>query len=249
MKFLPNSPVSSIAKKMGVEKELQEKRFKKNIEELPANIQKILIEIKNETGDFLLSKDPKNLGDIFGHLLLTEKLNGNIIEFGTYRGQTTVFMAKALQKIGSKKKIYACDTFEGIPYEDKFSTNKNVQGSFSDTNIENVMKTFEKFHVDDRIEIIKGKFEDVVDKEIGNEVFSYIFVDCDVYDASCFALNFGFPRLESQGIMSFDDYERDKRLEARWGMTKAVDEFCKENKINLVLDTKEYLKLPFIIKK
>ena len=49
--------------------------------------------------------------------------------------------------------------------------------------------------------------------------------------------------------MSFDDYERDKRLEARWGMTKAVDEFCKENKINLVLDTKEYLKLPFIIKK
>ena len=75
MKFLPNSPVSSIAKKMGVEKELQEKRFKKNIEELPANIQKILIEIKNETGDFLLSKDPKNLGDIFGHLLLTEKLN------------------------------------------------------------------------------------------------------------------------------------------------------------------------------
>ena len=248
LKFLPNSPIFSLTKKIGIEKKLFEYRFKKDVKKFPYEIQKEIIEIKKETGDFLLNKDFKNLGDIFQHLLVTKELDGDIIEFGTYKGQTTVFIAKALEKIGVKKKIFTCDTFEGIPYEDKFSTNEKAKGSFSDTSLETVKKTYQKFDVSKKIEIIKGKFEDVVKQQLDNKKFSYIFVDCDVYDASVFALNFGFSRLENKGIMSFDDYERDQRMKARWGMTKAVDDFCNKNKIKLFSDTLNYLKLPYIKK-
>jgi O-methyltransferase len=158
-------------------------------------------------------------------------------------------MAKVLQKINSKKKIFTCDTFEGIPYEDKFSTNKTAKGAFSDTSFESVKETFENFKVSDRIEMIQGKFEDVVSEGIDKEKFSYIFVDCDVYDASVFALNFGFPRLTNEGIISFDDYERNIQSKPRWGMTKAVDDFCKTNNLKLFLNSKKYHMLPYIRKK
>ena len=248
LKFLPNSPISTIAKKIGIENNLLESRYKKDLEKFPDEIKKILIEIQEETGEFLMNKDFKNFGDILNHLIDTEKVEGNIIEFGTYKGQTTVFIAKALEKIHSQKKIFTCDTFEGIPYEDKFSTNVKTKGSFSDTSYESVQKTFDNFKVSKKIQIIKGKFEDVVENNLKNEKFSYVFLDCDVYDASVFSLNFGFPRLTKNGIISFDDYERDNRLEARWGMTKAVDDYCEKHKINLMLDTNEYQKLPHIKK-
>jgi len=37
-----------------------------------------------------------------------------------------------LKQINSKRKIYGCDTFEGLPYEDKFSkkTSENLIGNF-----------------------------------------------------------------------------------------------------------------------
>ena len=248
LNFLPDSPVSTITKKIGINDNLLESRYKKDLNKFPDEIKKILIDIREETGQFLMNKSFKNLGDILNHLIDTEKIEGNIIEFGTYKGQTTVFIAKALEKIHSQKKIFSCDTFQGIPYEDKFSTNKTAKGSFSDTSYESIQKVFDNFKVSNKIQIIKGKFEDVVENNLKNEKFSYVFVDCDVYDASVFSLNFGFPRLTKNGIISFDDYERDNRLEARWGMTKAVDDYCKKYKINLVLDTNEYQKLPHIIK-
>jgi|APSaa5957512535_1039671.scaffolds.fasta_scaffold41884_2 predicted O-methyltransferase YrrM len=248
LNFLPDSPVSTITKKIGINDNLLESRYKKDLNKFPDEIKKILIDIREETGQFLMNKSFKNLGDILNHLIDTEKIEGNIIEFGTYKGQTTVFIAKALEKIHSQKKIFSCDTFQGIPYEDKFSTNKTAKGSFSDTSYESVQKTFDNFKVSNKIQIVKGKFEDVVENNLKNQKFSYVFVDCDVYDASVFSLNFGFPRLTKNGIISFDDYERDNRLEARWGMTKAVDDYCEKHKINLMLDNSEYEKLPYIKK-
>jgi len=37
-----------------------------------------------------------------------------------------------LKQINSKRKIYGCDTFEGLPYDDKFSkkTSENLIGNF-----------------------------------------------------------------------------------------------------------------------
>ena len=74
----------------------------------------------------------------------TEHLEGNIIELGSYKGGNAIMMAKFLKQIGSKKKIYACDTFEGCPYDDEFVSNPAGKGALSDTSFDFVLKQIKK---------------------------------------------------------------------------------------------------------
>ena len=72
----------------------------------------------------------KKLGIILSLIRKTEEINGDIIELGVAQGGTTVMMAHFLKQINSKRKIYAYDTFEGYPYEDRFSTkSKTFKGT------------------------------------------------------------------------------------------------------------------------
>ena len=43
------------------------------------------------------------------------KDDGNIFEFGVFRGATLIAVALILRELGSKKKIYGFDSFEGFP--------------------------------------------------------------------------------------------------------------------------------------
>jgi len=51
---------------------------------------------------------------------LDKSIDGDIFEFGVYRGSSLLAMALLLKKIKSKKKIYAFDTFSGFPSYSKF---------------------------------------------------------------------------------------------------------------------------------
>lgn len=52
---------------------------------------------------------------------LSHPMAGNIIEFGVYKGNSTRFIRDVLTKlehgqvIGQRKKIFACDSFKGLP--------------------------------------------------------------------------------------------------------------------------------------
>lgn len=173
-------------------------------------------------------KDGLMLGCYLNFLKETDEMDGDILELGTYKGVTTILFAKFLNVIKSRKKIHTFDTFEGMPYEDKFSTARNVKGSFGNTSLEFVRSQYEKFSVADRIIIHKGLFENTLSSLQDNK-FSFVLLDCDVYDATKFCLPFIDERLT--GIVVFDDYEQDPNRKARWGMTKAVNEFY--NKINM----------------
>ena len=48
-----------------------------------------------------------------------KKIKGDLVEAGVYRGRSLSSTAIYLKKIGSKKKIYAFDTWEGFPKEYK----------------------------------------------------------------------------------------------------------------------------------
>ena len=50
------------------------------------------------------------------------KFDGNIWEFGVFRGASLVATALLLKEIGSKKKVYGMDSFSGFPsYDEKDS--------------------------------------------------------------------------------------------------------------------------------
>ena len=222
--FLPQSPLKS--------KGLTKMRMKSNMQSFSDfNVRQIL-QFHLENLESLQShKDGLILGRYLEFLKQTDNLDGDILELGTYKGISTICFAKFLDLIHSKKKIYTCDVFTGLPYEDKFSSSKNVKGEFGDTSLDFVKSQFTKFKVNDRIEIIPGLFEETLYQKISNHRFSFVLVDCDIYDATKFCLPFIDER--TNGIIAFDDYSKDKSIEAVWGETKAVDEFVQEKNIEL----------------
>ena len=52
------------------------------------------------------------------------------------RKSAFIMLAKFLEQIKSKKKIFACDTFDGMPEDDEFVEETNVTGLFEDTSFD-----------------------------------------------------------------------------------------------------------------
>jgi hypothetical protein len=72
--------------------------------------------------------------DLF--LILTRFLgrleHRDVIEFGSYRGGNALFMAWILRELYPEAKIYACDTYAGMPATD-LTRDAHYAGDFADT--------------------------------------------------------------------------------------------------------------------
>jgi len=173
----------------------------------------------------------------------TEGLEGDILELGIYRGGTTIMTVHFLKKLNSKRRVYACDAFMGLPYEDKYSIWENAKGMYSETSEKIVKEKFEKFGVSDTITIVKGLFEDTLYQKLSDKKFSLVLVDCDLYDATKLSMEFIFPRMVKGGIIMFDDYDRVNKQEATCGETTAVDEFCSTHNLKVEEFPEPHLRL------
>lgn len=231
--FLPNSPASKIG--------LSDAINKKRSEEA-----KNLIEDEDikKTFEFYI-KNHKNIEDnqgIYKVLFLlqcikeTENLEGNIIELGSWKAGNAILMAKFLKQIKSKKKIFACDTFDGIPTDDQFVENKIGKGMFSDARIEEISKKIEIFGVKKEIELIKGDFDDSLE-QLESEKFSLVFLDCNIYDSAKIAINFTYPKLSTNGIFISHCYGIKKDSHSFWGEGIAVNEYLSSKPEKVIIDT------------
>ena len=256
LRFLPKSP----AKKIGLYKFFQKKRIKEFSNLINNPDIKNIIEFfyKYHTEPVMLSSGKTNTQDVYTLTFLlecirqTEKLDGNIIELGSYKCGTTIMLAKFLEQIKSKKKIFACDTFDGIPEDDEFVEETTATGLFGDTSFDFVSKQIQRFGVQKNIELVKGKFQDVFDEKLKNEKFSLVFMDCDIYSSAKYSIEFSYPKLADKGFMIFHDYSIGKKPinkegtkigDSEWGETKAVDDFLKDKIETVVIDS-----IPFIQK-
>ena len=124
------------------------------ISQFPQEIQNDLkFAIQNQNSVETMFSEEK-LAELFDLLSKTESLKGDVIELGTYKGGTTIMMARFLKKIQSSRRIYSFDTFEGFPYKDDDSVNSikmsfgktvNKMDLLKDTSYEAVLKKFETF--------------------------------------------------------------------------------------------------------
>ncbi len=163
-------------------------------------------------------------------ILRTNNIQGDIIELGTYKGGSAIMMARLLKRIDSTKKIYACDTFAGHPYNDQ-SPFKKGKGEFSDTNVHYVKNKFRKLGVEESIVTIEGLFEETLSRELSDKRFSFAFIDCDLYESTKCAFTFLIPRMEHNSIIAMHDYSDY----TEWGLNRAVNEQCQKSnfKVNL----------------
>ena len=174
--------------------------------------------------------DPVFLAGLLECVWATEGLPGDIIELGSYRGGTTVCLAHFLQTLGSRRKVYACDTFSGHPYGESTSRDCPMsKGQFSDTSLEYVKHKFSMFGVANRIQVVDGRFEDSLDASLGKRRFSLAFIDCDLYESAIFSLRWLDSRMTSEGIIAMHDYFLGS------GVVRAVREWCSSNGLKVKL--------------
>jgi predicted O-methyltransferase YrrM len=166
--------------------------------------------------------NPVFISGLLQQVYNTEGKPGDIIELGTYKGGSAVMIARLLNVISSRRTLYACDTFQGLPYDDKFTAKTKVKGLFSDTSISYVYRKFRRFKVSERIKVVQGLFEESLSKKLNNKMFSLAFIDCDLYDSTRYCLDFLKKRMQPGGIIVIHDYG-DRH---NWGCTKAVDDWC-----------------------
>ena len=233
LKFLPPSPVARFPiftkELFRLKTRIIAKNFDPIIRETLQWYNQVHYDIKD-------SQESIDIANICKFILDTENIEGNILELGTERAGLTIIIAHFLKRINSKKMIYGTDTFEGQPYDDKYSYDNSKKGGSGGFTYEEVMEKINEYDVGDKIKLVKGLFEKTLYPQLGEQKFSFVFVDCNLYDSTKFGLEFAYPRISNNGILAFDEYENVKKGMPYHGETKAANEFCEKykTKINLV---------------
>jgi hypothetical protein len=153
--------------------------------------------------------------------VVRRNIPGDIVECGVAQGGSSALLALWLRRLNSDKKIYAFDTFEGLPapnlndpdYSRAEKWTGKCRGDLAD-----VSSLFDSLGVLDRAVFVKGKFEDTL---AGSNVsaISLLHMDADWYDSTLQILENLWDRVSPGGIVQIDDY-------GTWqGCRKAVDEF------------------------
>ena len=185
--------------------------------------------------------------------VLTNNIKGDFVECGVWRGGSSMVIAKMLSNRNiTDRKLYLYDTFEGMsePTENdkdlkgkkaSESLKEDTQNKDKETSIwcladlSDVKKNLKLTNfTSENIIYVKGKVEDTIPETVPQSNIALLRLDTDWYESTKHELIHLFPKLETNGILIIDDY-------GHWeGCKKAVDEYLKENRINILLNRVDY---------
>lgn len=158
----------------------------------------------------------------------TVKSKGDVIEFGAYKGATSLFLAKIAELNKISQKVIMVDSFEGIPFSSMYDFNRKkdeFRPALNQTEI--IIKYAKTLNILDRIDIRKGRFSDsikILEKE--NHSYSFAHIDANIFSGTYEACEYVIPNIVKNGGIVFDDYNGLCDLGARL----AIDIYLK-NKI------------------
>ncbi len=143
--------------------------------------------------------------------VITNNVEGDLIETGVWRGGATIFMRAILKAYAiSNKVVWVADSFQGLPAPDKnYPADKNLD--LSDVKIlavplEDVQANFKKYNLlDEQVKFLKGWFKDTLPTAPINKL-SILRLDGDLYESTIQALNYLYPKLSIGGYVIIDDF-------------------------------------------
>ncbi len=163
---------------------------------------------------------------IYGLLFKSKNLPGDAVELGVYQGGNSFCSALFMNLMGDKRKYILVDSFEGFGKLSKYDPVEH-KDMFKDVSYEKVHKYFSDFN---NTKVLKGYVPEILDS-FQDKNYSFVYYDCDLYEPAVASLNYFFPRLPKGGIFLIDDYCITKDF---LGVRKAVDEFCKKHKLDII---------------
>jgi O-methyltransferase len=174
---------------------------------------------------------------------------GDIVECGVWRGGSSMMAALALMSAGGgDRRLWLYDTFEGMPEPGQRDVDPNGRSAHGEwernrrndhndwcyspldevrANILSVGITADAF------ELVQGRVEDTIPARAPERI-ALLRLDTDWYESTRHELVHLFPRLSPGGTLLIDDY-------GHWeGVRAAVDEYRREQGINLLLNRTDY---------
>lgn len=160
----------------------------------------------------------------------TKSIDAPIAECGIGSGYSLAYTVSYLVRTKDNRRYHGFDTFEGFPFvhsedlEGLPENRKNVTkvGHYKEFMMSHHEKTIKKLGATDRAVLHKGLFSDTIPKLPEDLLFSFVFMDCDLYQSYKSCLESMYSRVLPGGIILFDEYEHT----VDWpGAKKAIDEF------------------------
>jgi predicted O-methyltransferase YrrM len=146
---------------------------------------------------------------------------GDVVECGMASGGSAALMALALRELGSSRRLWGFDSFEGMPEPTRDDPDFEVARAFVGScrgDLEKVRQLFVGLGVSDHSTIVPGRFQDSL-PAAGIREIALLHVDADWYESVRFCLEQLYPLVSPGGLIQIDDY-------GYWeGTRKAVDEF------------------------
>ncbi len=160
--------------------------------------------------------------------MFADRLDGHdVIEFGSFRGGNALFMAYLMKALHPKAKVYACDTYAGMPTTDA-ARDLHGAGDFSEASYEALAKRRDKLKLKN-LEIVKGLFQDtfpVIAKK--QPRFALAHIDCDIYSGVKYAQDEVWPFMAKGGYVVYDDADAPSCI----GATEAVEQLVMERRLH-----------------
>ncbi|MBX9576931.1 MAG: TylF/MycF family methyltransferase [Chthoniobacterales bacterium] len=157
-----------------------------------------------------------------------KEMPGDIVEFGSFRCGTAVFLACVARALGIKGKVYALDTFEGIPHADG-RIDFHTSDDFKDTSFDVVSKIIQELHLDNLV-LVKGRFQDSFPQICSMlQPLSLVHVDGVTYSSVKYAINAALPHMHPRGGYLVID---DALCSSCIGALQAAEETVQEYHLN-----------------
>ena len=104
----------------------------------------------------------------------------DVIEFGSYRGGNALFMARVLWDVAPGAKVYACDTYAGMPATDA-GRDLHGPGDFGDSSYDALVERRDALGLTNLV-VVKGLFQDTFPAIARQRpTFGLAHIDCDIY--------------------------------------------------------------------
>jgi hypothetical protein len=143
---------------------------------------------------------------------------GHMIEYGAYRGGNAIFMAYVARALYPGMKVFALDTYEGMPPTDK-TVDAHDPGAFGDVDFEALQQRIAELGLDNLL-LVKGLFEHTNADAMRHGPFALAHIDCDIYLAVRTSYEGVRPHMVEGGYIVFDD----ATLSSCIGATEFVEE-------------------------
>jgi len=183
--------------------------------------------------------------------VVQNNIPGDFVECGVWRGGHGILAKKIFERMGSSKKVWMYDTFEGMAEPTEYDVNAKTkelakakyQVAIKDTHVdwcyaslEDVKKCCQVSGIDiNSIKFIKGDVCNTLNDPANRpDKIAVLRLDTDWYKSTKTELELLYPTLSNSGVLIIDDY-------GHWqGSRKAVDEYFANSEYKPLFNVVDY---------